>query len=47
MIVDPADMPSVIDADPSQNILSSRHLLGSQHREGQGRELLDRASSTE
>ena len=42
IIVDPADIPSVVDTDPTNNFLLWHICSGADEREGQGRGLLDR-----
>jgi amidase len=43
VIVDPADIPSVVDKDPKEQLRCVGRLLRHGRREGQGRELLDRS----
>ena len=42
VIVDPADIPSVVDQDREEQLPAVGHLLGRGRREGQGRRLLGR-----
>ena len=46
IIVDPADIPSIVDQDPDEQLPALGQLLGREQREGQGRGLLGRCSST-